>query len=73
MGVIRWMCAEGDSQLVWEDRDAGSLERARRLIERAFSEGRGVFAIGADGVGVRLRSFDPAEREIIVIPQIRGG
>jgi hypothetical protein len=73
MGVIRWMCSEGDTQVAWSDTDTESLETARRMVERAFSEGRGVFAIDEDGVGVRLRQFDPAVREIVVIPQIKGG
>jgi len=73
MGVIRWMCADGDSQVLWNETDTDSMERARRMVERAFQEGRGVFAIDEDGVGVRLREFDPSVREIVVIPQIKGG
>ena len=73
MGVIRWMCSEGDTQVAWNETDAASLDRAREMIDRAFAEGRGVFRIGADGVGERLRTFDPTAREIVVIPQIKGG
>jgi len=73
MGIIRWMCAEGDSQLTWDTSDTLSVERARDMIERAFREGRGVFGLDEDGVGVRLREFDPDAREIVVIPQIKGG
>jgi hypothetical protein len=73
MGVIRWMSAEGDTQVVWDETDAPSMDRAREMIDRAFREGRGVFSLDADGVGVRLRQFDPSAREIVVIPQIKGG
>lgn len=73
MGTIRWMCASGDTQVAWNEADTDSLERARAMIDRAFREGRGVFAIDAEGVGVRLRTFDPHAREIVVIPQIKGG
>jgi hypothetical protein len=73
MGVIRWMCAEGDTQVAWDETDTESMERARRMIDRAFAEGRGVFAIDEDGVGMRLKQFDPGVREIVVIPQIKGG
>lgn len=76
MGVIRWMCAAGDTQVVWEEADTESLERAREMVERAFQEGRGVFGLGEDGEGVRLHRFDPRDpsaREIVVIPQMRGG
>jgi hypothetical protein len=73
MGIIRWMCAEGDTQVVWDETDTGSMERARDMIDRAFREGRGVFTVDEEGVGVRLREFDPRAREIVVIPQIKGG
>lgn len=73
MGMIRWMSAEGDTQVAWDESDTGSTERAREMIERAFAEGRGVFAIDETGVGARLHRFDPAAREIVVIPQIKGG
>jgi hypothetical protein len=73
MGVIRWMCAEGDRQVAWSETDTESLERARQMVERAFAEGRGVFAVDGDGVGQRLHRFDPTAREIVVIPQIKGG
>lgn len=73
MGVIRWMCSEGDTQVAWDVADDVSLTKARDMIERAFSEGRGVFRIGADGVGERLHAFDPTAKEIVVIPQIKGG
>ncbi len=73
MGIIRWMCAEGDTQVAWDETDTQSMERAREMIERAFREGRGVFTVDEEGVGVRLREFDPRAREIVVIPQIKGG
>ena len=73
MGIIRWMSVEGDTQVVWDETDTASMEKARRMIERAFQEGRGVFRMDEEGVGVRLRQFDPRAREIVVIPQIKGG
>jgi hypothetical protein len=73
MGTIRWMCSEGDRQVTWSVTDAASLDSAREMVERAFAEGRGVFRIGEDGVGERLHEFDPQAREIVVIPQIKGG
>jgi hypothetical protein len=73
MGIIRWMDAEGDTQVAWDEADTASMERAREMVERAFREGRGVFSMDEDGTGVRLRAFDPHAREIVVIPQIKGG
>ena len=73
MGMIRWMSTEGDTQVAWEETDTASMDRARDMIERAFSEGRGVFAIDEEGVGVRMGEFDPRVKEIVVIPQIKGG
>lgn len=73
MGIIRWMCADGDTQLAWDTCNPASIDRAREMIERAFREGRGVFGLDETGVGVRLREFDPNAREIVVIPQIKGG
>lgn len=73
MGMIRWMSAEGDAQVAWDETDTASVERAREMVERAFSEGRGVFRMDEDGSGSRLHSFDPAAHEIVVIPQIKGG
>jgi hypothetical protein len=73
MGVIRWMCSEGDTQVAWSTTDEASLDSARAMIDRAFAEGRGVFRIAEDGVGERLHTFDPTAREIVVIPQIKGG
>ncbi|HEU4754069.1 MAG TPA: hypothetical protein VFU47_13245 [Armatimonadota bacterium] len=73
MGIIRWMCAEGDTQVAWDETDTASMERAREMVERAFREGRGVFGIDSDGVGTRLHTFDPAVREIVEIPQVQGG
>jgi hypothetical protein len=73
MGTIRWMCAAGDTQVRWNETDSDSLDQAREMVERAFQEGRGVFSVDEEGTGVRLREFDPSAREIVVIPQIRGG
>ena len=73
MGIIRWMSAEGDTQVVWEETDTASMDRAREMIERAFHEGRGVFSLDDEGVGVRLKQFDPQAKNIVVIPQIKGG
>jgi hypothetical protein len=67
------MCSEGDTQVAWNEADTASMDKAREMIERAFAEGRGVFRIGADGVGERMHTFDPTAREIVVIPQIKGG
>ena len=73
MGIIRWMSAAGDTQVAWDETDAASVEQARAMIDRAFAEGRGVFTMDESGTGVRLRQFDPSAREIVVIPQIKGG
>jgi hypothetical protein len=73
MGTIRWMSGEGDTQVVWEEADTASMDRARGMIERAFREGRGVFSLDEEGVGVRLKQFDPQAKNIVVIPQIKGG
>lgn len=73
MGMIRWMSHEGDTQLAWDETDTKSMEQAQQMVERAFAEGRGVFTIDFEGVGTRLRQFDPRAREIVVIPQIKGG
>jgi hypothetical protein len=73
MGIIRWMSAEGDTQVAWDERDTASMERAQEMVERAFREGRGVFGIDEAGVGARLHRFDPGVREIVVIPQVKGG
>ena len=73
MGVIRWMGPEGDTQVAWDETDTAAMEKAREMIDRAFQEGRGVFAVDEDGVGVRLSEFDPHARQIVVIPQIKGG
>ncbi len=73
MGTIRWMSAEGDTQVQWSETDTASLDRAQMMIDRAFAEGRGVFRLDSEGVGQRLRTFDPTAREIVVIPQIKGG
>jgi len=76
MGVIRWMSAEGDTTLTWDNSDPFSLEKAREMIQRAFQEGRGVFSMALDGVGVRLHRVDELNasvREVVVIPQVKGG
>ena len=73
MGTIRWMSAEGDTQVQWNETDATSLDKAEAMIERAFKEGRGVFRVDEAGIGQRLKRFDPTAREIVVIPQIKGG
>ena len=73
MGMIRWMCEAGDTQVAWDETDTASMERAREMVERAFREGRGVFTIDEDGVGRRLHGFDPRAKDIVVIPQVKGG
>lgn len=73
MGMIRWMSAEGDTQVAWDETDTASMDRAREMIDRAFQEGRGVFSIDENGTGVRLKRFEPSARQIVVIPQIKGG
>lgn len=73
MGMIRWMSTEGDTQVAWDETDTASMQQAEEMIERAFREGRGVFTLDEDGVGTRLKRFDPSARQIVVIPQIKGG
>ncbi len=73
MSVVRWMDANGDTEIVWQKTDTASMGRAREMVNRAFREGRGVFTIDGEGVGTRLHEFDLAASEIVVIPQIKGG
>lgn len=73
MGLLRIMDSHGDTQVAWEPTDTESLDRARRMVEDAFAEGRGVFVLDEDGTAVRARSFDPNAREMVVIPHIKGG
>ncbi len=74
IGKIRWMNSSGDTELLWSTADATSMKAAQDMVEHAFQEGRGIFAIDGEGVGVRVHRFDPAVPcQIVVTPQLKGG
>ncbi|MBI3910407.1 MAG: hypothetical protein HY320_05670 [Armatimonadetes bacterium] len=73
MGLLLIMNSRGDTRVAWDVADAGSLDRARRMVEEAYAQGKGVFRLDEAGVATRLKEFDPEAREIVVIPRLRGG
>lgn len=73
MGLLLIMDSRGDTRVAWDAADTESLEQARRMVEDAYSEGKGVFRLDGDGAAVRLKEFAPDAEQIVVIPRLRGG
>lgn len=73
MGLLLIMNSNGDTRVAWDGADTESIERARRMVEEAYAEGKGVFRLDDEGMATRLKEFDPDAREIVVIPRLRGG
>lgn len=70
---IRWMDGSGDSKTLVNPKNEEQMEKAQEMIEKAFAEGRGVFALDSGNVGQRLHAFDPKAKTIVVTPPIVGG
>ncbi len=73
MGILRWMGPEGDTCLAWSEADTNSMAAVCARIARAVREGRGVFEVDEEGRAVRVDAFSPSAREVVVIPQVKGG
>lgn len=61
---------EGDFRIEWDPKEEAEIEWARAEFENLRK--RGYVAFPSDG-GVRLDSFDPKPKEILMVPRLVGG
>lgn len=81
MAKLRILSARGDTVVEWDERrlDTGDPEAlsAIKEAERIFQEQRGrgatAFKVAPDQPAERIDTFDPAAKEIIMVPRVAGG
>jgi hypothetical protein len=72
-GVLRVLDRNGDTPLRWDPANRDEVDDARQRF--AHFKGRGYLAYKRDEAGERetISEFDPAVREVVMVPQPVGG
>lgn len=75
MGMLRILDGRhGDLETPWEVNDQPATDTARERFEDAIKRGYVAFDVEAGtNQGEQIKKFDPAAKEIVLIPQMRGG
>jgi hypothetical protein len=74
MGSLRILGPAGDTRLSWETTDVDSVEEVRRRFDGIVREGYLVFELDERSKeGRRVKTFDPATRELRAFRPLAGG
>ena len=74
MGVLRILGPDGDTRVLWETTDAGSVETVRRRFDEIIREGYLVFELDPiTKEGDRVRTFDAGVTELRAFRPLAGG
>lgn len=73
-GTMNVMDKTGHSTTTWDPSVSAEVAAARATFETLTGRGYKAFKVGVEGErGQRLESFDPAARQMIMVPQLQGG
>jgi hypothetical protein len=72
MGVIRYLNRKGDSETYWNTNDHTAIAQAKQLFDN-LPRSALKFEIQEDGSAELVNVFNPRAKEILIVPQIRGG
>lgn len=67
---------EGDDHVTWDPEDPKSVEKAKAKFDKAIKKGHKAFKVVYEKVqktGEQIHEFDPAHKEILLVPQMAGG
>ncbi|MGH7129289.1 MAG: hypothetical protein ACREJB_12585 [Planctomycetaceae bacterium] len=74
MSKLRLMSGHGDQCLAeWEPEQPELLRQAADLFQAQRARGCLAFRIDGPGRNEPIRDFDPAAREILLMPPVQGG
>lgn len=74
MGRLTIMGRSGDTGECWEVGNDGSVQRVKERFELAISKGALAFEVVKEGEPAeQIKAFNPEAREIVLVPQIKGG
>lgn len=71
--TISIMNSSGDTKVAWAVDNEVEVETAKTEFNRWIESGYAAFAMNGPDQGVQLKSFDPMEKDIIMLPQMVGG
>ena len=74
MGVLRILGPDGDTRVMWEATDTGSVASVRQRFDEIIREGYLVFELDPETKeGERVRTFDPGVAELRAFRPLAGG
>ena len=72
MNEFKVLDPNGHTLTTWDAESPDQVERARRIFNELMGRGYRAFRMGA-GEGVPQRTFEPKDRETLLVPPIRAG
>lgn len=72
MNEFKVLDPNGHTRTAWDTDSPEEVETARRIFDQLMGRGYRAFRMGA-GEGVPQRSFDPEDKETLLVPPIRAG
>ena len=72
MNEFKVLDPNGHTRTAWDTANADEVETARRVFDDLMSRGYRAFKMGA-GEGVPKSTFDPKDKETLLVPPIRAG
>ena len=73
MNEFRVLDPEDHRTLSWDPADRAATEQARLVFEGLLRRGYRAFRVGQEGDGTVRTRFEPADKETLLVPPIRGG
>ena len=72
MNEFKVLDPNGHTRTAWDTDSPEEVETARRIFDQLMGRGYRAFRMGS-GEGVPQRSFDPEDKETLLVPPIRAG
>lgn len=74
MNELKVLDPTGHTSTTWDTSRPDEVETARRIFDDLMKRGYRAFRMGgAAGEGVPVSTFDPQDRETLLVPPIRAG
>ena len=73
-GTLYAINHKGDTRISWDSDVEVEVKAARKQFDELTKKGYAAFGLAKRGAkGDRIREFDPAMEEILLVPQMAGG
>ena len=73
MNEFKVLDPTGHTSTTWDTARPDDVERARRVFNDLMKRGYRAFRMGAAGEGLPTGTFDPQDKETLLVPPIRAG